>query len=994
MFGRNRRRAAAVSTAALMAALSTSHAAFAQEAAVRFTVPAQPLAAGLLSLGREAHLSIAAPTLLVAGKTGRAVEGEFTVRAALTRMLDGTGLGYEFVGPNAVRIVEGPRSKAGDAGETSPAQAAAEVAQLSELVVAGTRIRGQAPVGSELVNLSRDDIEQLGRATVTELVKTIPQVQSLGATDGLNGHRGQGGVDNQTAATSVNLRGLGADATLVLVNGRRVAPTASGAFVDVSQIPLSAVQRMELLPDGASAIYGSDAVGGVVNFVLRKGREGAESSLRYGLGSGFHEYDVGQSLGFDWGSGSALLAYEYYSRTRLAASKRDYFQSDLRAFGGTDYRDPYTSNPGNILAGGVLYAIPKGQDGTHLTPAALIPGAPNLMNAQRDADILPSQSRNSFVASISQDLTPSVHLYLDALYATRDFEKRLGAPGGANTALTVPNTNPFFVSPIPGATSTTIYYSLVDDLPQRVTGSSKNYTVTAGARFDLPREWTLEAYGSLGQDRASNLDTGGANNFRLAQALADPNPATAFNPFGDGSHTSAATLAKIAGSIRYRNTYDVRVASLGASGPLFSLPGGDVRAAVGTDYRYERLDAFSLLDYDQPTPYSLPSDGATHRDIVAGYAEVLVPVFGAPNARPGLQRLDLSFAIRSERYSDFGSTTNPKFGLVWKPFDSLSLRGSWGTSFKAPRLVQLNEGQNAWLYRPFPNANAQPGPTTPVPGYSNTLLLFGPSNKNLKPETAETWSVGADFHAAAWPGFKAGLTYFSVRYKDRISAPTVEQVSALLAQGSVVNDLVLVRHPTQAQVDAIYSQPNFIGLPLPANQIEAILNLAVANFGAVEEEGLDVNASYQFGLGRGQVTLDGGLTYLTKYSVQRVPGDPFVDQLNTFSNPNRLHGHVGAAWRRGPVQAALGVNYLGGYDNNLLPVTSKVSSWTTVDPHLGYTFPDAGGLRRGVSLILDVENLFDSDPPFVDNEDSKIGYDPEQGDPRGRTVSLTLRKTW
>jgi iron complex outermembrane recepter protein len=971
-------------------ALLVSLPALAQESRSRFAIPSQPLSSGLPALGEAAGISIAAPSTLVAGKRAQTVQGELTTRGALTQMLAGSGLRYEFVGPNAVRIV-GERPQTAGAGEAPAADA-----HIEELIVTGTRIRGQAPVGSELIVLDRADIAQTGRATVPDLLRTIPQNHTLGASESLVGARGQNQVKNDTAASTVNLRGLGADATLVLVNGRRIAPAALGAFVDVSQIPLVAVQRIEILPDGASALYGSDAIGGVVNFVLRKG-EDAESSVRYGLASGFHEWNVSQSIGYGWGTGSANLAYEFGSRTNLTAAKRDYYRGDLTPFGGPNYNlisSSGYSNPGTIVVGGRTYAIPAGQNGQALTPASLVAGTQNIQDLQLGQDILPSLKRHSLAGSFNQDAGDSVHLFADVLYSQRESIKMSRA---SKTALPVPSTNAYFVSPVAGVTQEVVQYSFADEFNSRTASTSKNYTVSAGARFDLPREWSAELYGTLGRDSAHIDQIDGVNSARLALALASNNRATAFNPFGDGPNVnSQSVLNFIRGGGATDQSYDIKSINVGASGPLFDLPGGALRMAVGAEYRKERYSTFGFIDLPELTLTLLPDNNSADRTVKAGYVEFLAPLVGKNNALPFVEKLELSAAVRTEDYSDFGTTTNPKIGVMWQPFDGLSFRGSWGTSFKAPRLSILNEGSNVYRSAQLANSSADPAsPSTPFPGASNVIALLGFGNRNLKPETADTWSVGADLRPKFLPGLRASVTYFSVDYENRILAPTSIEVSSALA-GSGVNDMVLVRSPTQAQLNAIYNGPQWaVGFPQPpASMVAAIVSLGIANYGAVKMRGLDANASYDIVTPIGTFTPGISVSYLFTYDVQRMKGQTFLPLLNTANNPNRIRGRAALNWVSDGWQAGVAANYIGSYTNTFVAPSPRIGAWTTVDARVAYMFDTQNSWLRGTSLSLDAENLGDRKPPYVNNAESNVGFDPEAASPRGRVIALTLRKSW
>ncbi len=1022
--------AGAAGVSALLIGLAGSAVAHAQEATAHYSIAAQPLSTGLLELGRQARISIAAPSGLVAGKVGKAVQGDFTLRAALATMLAGTGLKSEFVSASAVKVTPAGDNVAAEldaAGEKPD-----EVTQLSEVLITGTHIKGQAPIGSELLAMGRDEIVAAGRANMADLLKIVPAVQTIGTSDGVRSNRGQGQVENNGAGSAVNIRGLGAESTLVLVNGRRVAPASGGAFVDVSQIPVSAVDRVEVLPDGASALYGSDAVGGVVNFVLRKRFDGADTTLHYGMGDGFHEYQASQTIGKAWEGGSAMLSYEYYSRTHLAASKRDYARTDLTSLGGDNFLpisagSLYAGNPGTVMVGGAPYAaIPHGQNGRNLTASQLLVGQVNQFDPQLSSDLLPSQERNSFVASFEQSLTPAIRFFADGLYSRRTFDIRNRADA---KAIIVGTANPYFIAGVPGsAASETVNYSFVKDFNNRTEGVSQNYTVTAGFDFDLPFKWSGELSGTTGQDHLVNRGLGLVNTARLGVASGDPaagpHPAGLpyFNPFGDGSFTDPQTLAYVQGSTRNRQVYDVSSLSVSASGPLFDLPGGTVRMAVGADWRKERYESARVDDTTSLLPETVTafSDngfgvGAFKRTVKAAYAELTVPLVGADNALPLVQKLDLSLAERFEDYSDFGSTSDPKVALQWQPAKGLTVRGSWGTSFRAPRLVELDTTANAYYLRPVPNAGAVPGDPstfTLAPGYSWVVYLADAGNSALKPETADTWSAGVDFQPEAVPGLKFSATYFNIDYKNRILAPSTPEIQSALA-GSGTPGIVLGLHPSQAVLDAIYAnKAGSVGLPnglfkdagavgaflpgfpnnqLPAANVYAIMHVGLSNYGTVQTDGWDLSGSYRLQTGFGDLDFAEALTLITTYKISRGGGEA-LDLLDTMSNPVSLRSRSTIGWSKGPLAAQFALNHVGGYVNPYK--NQKVSAWNTVDAHFAYRVRSERKSLDGLLVTLDVENLFDEDPPFVNNHDASTGYDPEMASPRGRVFGLTLRKSW
>lgn len=1024
----NRRKLAGTAGfAALMLGLAASGAVYAQDATARYSIPAQPLSTGLLELARQARISIAAPAGMVAGKSGKAVEGDLTLRAALAAMLEGTGLKYQFVSPNVVKVV-GP---AGGGGRED--FATIDAAQLSEVVVTGTHIKGQGPIGSQVTTLGRDDIISTGRISMDELLKVVPAIQTVGTVEGARSGRGQGSVSNNGAGSSVNIRGLGAESTLVLLNGRRVAPAAGGAFVDISQIPVSAIERVEVLPDGASALYGSDAVGGVVNFILRKRFDGADTTLHYGAGDGFHDYSFGQTLGKVWPTGSAMLAYEYYSRTRLASYKRDYDRTDLTAFGGDNFITTsaaalYAGNPGTVMVGNTPFAaVPPNQNGQGLTASQLRVGQVNQVDPQLSADILPSQERNSVVGSVEQELGSGVRLFADGLYSRRSFLLHNRADA---SAVVVGPASPYFIPGIPGSASAdTVRYSFIKDYDNRTKGVSENYTATAGLNFQLPYRWSGEFAGSTGQDHLVNRGLGLVNTARLALAAGTPGaqgsrPAGLpyFNPFGDGSFTSPQTLAYVEGSTWNRQVYDLYALTLSANGPLFELPGGEVRMAVGADLREERYRSARRDDTTELTAQTItavsPSGfgvGAFHRNVNAAYAELTVPIFGSDNARPLLQKLELSLADRAEHYSDFGSTNNPKIGLQWQPIHGLSVRGSWGTSFRAPRLVELDETANSYFIRTWPNATAVPGaPTTfaPAPANSWVIYLADAGNAHLKPETADSWTAGVDFQPDVLPGFKVSATYFSIDYKNRILAPSTPELLTAL-QGSGTPGIVLGLHPSQSVLDAIYAgRAGSVGLPagpfkdsgfpgaflpgfpnnqLPAANIYAIVQDGLTNYGTVKTDGWDLSASYRFSNDLGDFDIAQTMTLITTYKISRGNG-ALLDFLDTMSNPISLRSRTTLGWSRGSISAQIALNHTSDYVNPYK--NQEVSAWNTVDAHFAYKVESSRRTLDGLLVALDVENLFDKDPPFVNNQPSSIGYDPEMASPRGRVVGVTLRKAW
>lgn len=302
---------------AAMACAAPAHAQVAGE--LHIVLPAQDLSTSLREISVRTGRNIVAPAELVTGRQAPALSGSFTAEGAVRMLLTGSGLDVRGVGDSLVIFRE-------DAGEalTGIGEGAEPAPEEETIVVTGTNIRGARPTSPTIV-IGREDIDRSGATSVEQLMRQVPQ-NSLAGVNQETANATQAGGDSTEHGAGLNLRGLGQRATLVLLNGRRIAPSSGGSYIDISLIPLTAVRRVELLTDGASAIYGSDAVGGVVNFILRDDFEGVETSLLLGSatrGDG-DQLQVGLTGGTSWEGGNALLAYEYRLEDEIVAADRPF----------------------------------------------------------------------------------------------------------------------------------------------------------------------------------------------------------------------------------------------------------------------------------------------------------------------------------------------------------------------------------------------------------------------------------------------------------------------------------------------------------------------------------------------------------------------------------------------------------------------------------------------------------------------------------------------
>lgn len=846
--------------------------------------------------------------------------------------------------------------------------------------VTGTLIRGAAPVGSPVVKLDRESIEKSGVAGTGELLRLLPQIQNLGADEG-HQNTAQNANQNITLGSGINLRGLGPESTLTLVSGQRMAPGGLGAqYTDPSSVPAIAIERIEVITDGGSATYGSDAVGGVVNIQLRRRFQGVGLSARRGAAAGLRQNQLSAIAGHSWQGGQFMAAAEVMRRSSLAAEARAFHTDDMRPWGGPDLRG-FAASPGNIQIGATRYGIPANQDGTGLARAALAAGRPNLQSVYRRVEALPRQERKSAVLNVGQDLGGSLRFNAEAIFSQRDFERRTAALA---TNATARSGNPFFVSANGSATSETVNYSFLNDLgPSVGTGFERTYRYTAGLTFDVTETWSGTAFlgrsGTVSRSLSQNLNGNAIN-----AALADTNPATALNLFCDAARFACndpATLSKITAYNDRNASYRMLDAGVKFDGPLFDGPAGKVRLAVGGEVHRDEMAYFENRNNSTPNNATVfHIDNAARmpvRTVRSIYAEAQVPLAGKDSGLPLVQRLALSVAARSDDYSDFGRSTNPRLGLDWTVGPALKLHASWGKAFRAPTLGDIDP-VNAGLINVVDRVAADG--RTMVHG---VVRLGG--RDGLAPERATITTFGAALQPVA--GMKITADYFKVDYRDRILTPGND--TAILAKpelGAYLNTA-----PSSAQVQALMADSTFTGSASePVAGIRFIQDGRRYNAGVVRTSGVDVAARYERATGAGR--LSGGLmaNYVISYKQQFTPTTALVDGLlNTLNNPMRLRARADFGWAGEDARANLFANFTNAYTNATLATRPKVASSTTWDLTGQYDIGKLFGDRyRELRASVSVLNLFDRNPPYVQN--GTLAFDPQNFSAIGRMASLTV----
>jgi len=865
-------------------------------------IPPGDLSTALNALVKQSGADLVYRPEQVRGLKTQGVSGNLSVEDALTKLLAGTPLTVNRDSTGAVLIsIPKPHATAAPSnpptGSVMPENSDLRVAQvdqapagpeigrgddqnsetkrkndLDEITVTGTHIRGTTNSPSPVLIFTRDDIDAAGVNTIQQFLQSLPQNFGGVSENSIGGIAGGNQADNAVNGSAPNLRGLGNSATLVLINGHRVAPgNSNGSFVDISMIPLTAVERIEIVTDGASAIYGADAVGGVVNIILRTKFDGAETRVQLGsvTDGSMHNVQVGQTVGTEWTGGSGALSYQYFDQTPLSAASRDYLHSVALPF-----------------------------------------------------DLLPIEVQQSVFANADQAITTGFNIHGDAIYSHR----------GTNSAFTV--DDPIYIT---SATPSEIDF----------------YSASLGSTLKLPRQSELALTATY-----SESDT-------AQQAYQTGEPSSPFQVL----KTKSAIISVDAN----------------LDGVVGSIPAGPIRYAVGIQYRKESFGNTFIVPATENSFY--PS-----RDVDAGYVELHVPVLGQTSGSHGDPALEITLADRTEHYSDFGSTNNPQFGLIGKASSSVTIRGTYGTSFQAPLLSQLNPIPSQVAL--FPSALFSPVPGETIP---NTLIVSG-GNPGLEPEKARVWTVGLDFKPPQVEGLTTKLTYYDIVFTNQIvSAGTSVNLADAFVDEAFLGSSIVQRNPPSSLVQQLISEPTYEN-PFNVNPatIGAIIDSESMNLSEVKTRGLDFSFGYKNTiLG---TAIDTGIdgTYIFTFDNQFSSSSPVTSFLNTTYNPINLKFRARALATRGPVSAGVYINFTDDYSNDNVVPNARVSSWTTADAVASYEFGLLGGPFNDVTAALSVINLTNRAPPYVANPSgySTITYDGNNANALGRYISLRLQKRW
>lgn len=895
----------------------------------------------------------------------------------------------------------------------------AEAGELEEVIVrapaTGTAIRGVAPVGSATLSMSQEDMLNTTSMDTTSFIRELPQGSGLMQQEELP--TGQGG-GNVGYAQGVNLRGLGDNATLILFDGHRlVGQGITAQFADPNQLPISAIERVEVVMDAASAVYGSDAIAGVVNFVLRDDFEGLELNART-TNSLYDANAIDLLGGFSWDSGNAWLGVLYEDRGTFLRGERDYLMEDLRAYGGNDNRFgssrgvPYV-RPGalpNIQANGTFYGVPA-TDGRVPTAEEVLANEGNytISDLGDERAYWPERERLAVSFRARQEFAGGRgNVTLTGVYSERDSEI---VEFSHYAQSTVRPSSPYWIDGLTSASSYRMTYSYF--LNNEGTGA-----VDAATRpreealntyldfvYDLNDNWQLSANYTYGDN-----ETCGRCGKR--QSISLPNSgfttyADMFNPFVQGPQSDWFNLVYY-GTIDQQAWFQMDRASLKFEGAVFELPGGQARFAFGAEYEgteHRFLNhGTNGRSTSNPPAYNVVRDTNSDRDVTAAFFEAYLPV---------ADTVTINLAVRNDDYSDFGSTTNPRLGISFEPSDSLTLRATVAEAFRAPTLVERDPGVLQQFRRSnysndgshdIPVSNAARGTTYVLYKIGNTL--------GLQPETADMWTAGFDYTPVGLEGLQLSATYYDVDYRNRIERlPNETSALANSTNRSLYDPFVVAAPQPDGCVAGNFSTynpiyQNFVDVPADLRGsaagdcgLEAIILSGVRNTSAVVQSGLDLQVGYDWSTPSGEwgVRLNGAKVLDLERAL--IPGAELVEQLDRigFQNSTRINARV--LWRNSRWFASVDATMVGSYTNDQ-PITvngvslgdSNVPSWTTLGLNVAYEVPlgEGSGVMDGMRLGLSVDNLSDRDPPIVLTGDRAVDYNNHNI--FGRIWSLTLQK--
>ena len=852
------------------------------------------------------------------------------------------------------------------------------------------RIDTEAP--SPIVVITREQIQTSGQRDIAELLRSVTAASAGSQLDNTSNSFSNG-------AQTVSLRGLGSASTLVLLNGRRITPSAyadpntgNSTVYNLNSIPFDAIDRIEVLKDGASAIYGSDAMAGVVNIILRRDYRGGEVSGSYSQNLESSEWGQGRAsltMGFGdmarqgW---NVLGTFEHFHREPVNIREVGNVAVDDNTRLGL-WRTTQTANgyPGNYFRENVLG---NGNFATFVASDSHCPAGQNIgsrcrYNTYQDVNVAFKQDRDDVYGRGSFNLSPNHTLSVEGLYSKAKFDY-FSTPSSFSNAISVwgdsnGNLRQYrLILPVghpdnPTTVPVAVAYSFVDAGRRTDKQTNENTRGVASLKGTIAG-WDYETGLMYMKNKREDVNGGYLYYPGLVAAMASQS--YRFN----GQPNSAAVLSQVSTSFTEVGEAKLSSWDLRGSRELFEMAGGPFALAAGVELRKEELNIVSdpkIVAGDIVGRGTSAAKG--DRNVQALYGEVSIPF---------MKHLETQVALRTEHYSDFGNSTTPKFGIKYQPVEMLALRGTFAKGFRAPSLSQISQSS----VQAFNNGVRDPlrcpvnDPTNR--DCSTSFASYIRANPELKPEKSDNYTLG--FILSPTRDFSVSVDYWDIKRKEQIDRFSATYLLARESQfpGAVIRD------PNQATW--------LPGIP-NSGPIFAVLR-QFFNLAETRVNGVDVDAQYVARLPAGRLTTVFNGTYLAHYKYALAKTDPVVDQAGTFGGPSdalpRFRGFLSSTYATGPISFTGRVNYVSGWfdgaggtaaqgggcffsANQLADPNCRVKPWTTVDAGVVFT-----GIKN-LTLSLEVRNIQGKTAPFDPNSEqtTQNGYNAQFHNALGRYVT-------
>lgn len=957
--------------AALFSLLTVNVVLSEQEETVHFTIKAPRLSSALIQLSQQSGQPIVFSDRLIRDLPANELVGTATTAEALDVLLSGNNLEWTLVDERVITVYAktcGPKSSACITPEQMVAEYPIYTPGLEETwvygaPVTGSRIRRNGYTGGAPVDiLSSPDIELSGAQTLGDLLKFVPAVSGNALSTAIS----NGG--NGTA--TVTLRGLPATNTLVLVNGRRVANDGlAGSSVDLNSIAPAAVERIEILKDGASAIYGSDAIAGVVNIIMKRDFHGFLAEAFYGeTGKGdldTRNYTLQYGTGLR--EGSFFISASHYEQGAINSRDRNVSRNaDTRSQGGTDRRSSATPN--------ARVGLPDGQTVIAERQRNYRPATnEDLFNYQDFTTAVVPLRRSSIYTNASYDFSERVTGFLEASYLETDAQATL-APTPIFTAF---EQEPLFVAADSayntfGAQLSDVRRRLVE-LPDRRQRNESQVSRFSAVIEGLFKDWNWDIGYSYSRSDASETRYNLVNADRLRRAIGPSSQCqgsaidgcTPVNLIGPAGSISQDQINYISARGDVSGYSRLSAVSLNFSSAIASLEAGNVEIAFGLEGRDESTKKKPSALLENTSTIGATNFEATkgERTVYELYLETLLPLWQSSN---GLSRIDLEAALRFSHYSDFGGTSNPKTSVRWQVNPEFLLRANYAQGFRAPSLNELYAGDTEsqdLLEDPCTqaaNIGVLQGCSLLADATRNQFLTVKGGNELLEPETSDSYSAGVVWTPTTAPGLAFSLDYFQIDQQDVVASSA---------------QFILNQNARAGAFDDNIERDELGNLTLvQANNI---------NIGERSISGADLALTYHYPRKSwGQISVVGGATWIENYQIRLDSDAPRRDLAGTFRDeasegPGSIpewKAQLGLRWSQERWRGSWQLHYVDAI-TELVPGTQRtrgINSWVLHDLQLSHTFDVLDGLR----LTLGIDNLLDEEAPlavsaFNDNIDGR-----------------------